>query len=60
MENLSRAILSLEKLILKLKFGLIKNKLKLLKDGYFVFGLDRDRKYDVVITLNKDGNKEKL
>ena len=29
-------------------------------DGFFVFGLGRDRKYDVVITLNKDGNKQKI
>jgi len=29
-------------------------------DGYFVFGIGRDRKYDVVITLNKDGNKQKI
>ena len=28
--------------------------------GYFVFGIGRDRKYDVVITLNKDGNKQKI
>ena len=26
----------------------------------FCFGLGRDRKYDVVITLNKDGNKQKI
>jgi len=25
-----------------------------------VFGIGRDRKYDVVITLNKDGNKQKI
>ena len=29
-------------------------------DGYFVFGIGRDRKYDVVITLNRDGNKQKI
>jgi len=33
---------------------------KVTSDGFFVFGLGRDRKYDVVITLNKDGNKQKI
>ena len=37
-----------------------KKKVKVTSDGYFVFGLSRDRKYDVVITLNKDGNKQKI
>ena len=37
-----------------------KKKVKVTSDGYFVFGLDRDRKYDVVITLNQDGNKQKI
>ena len=37
-----------------------KKKVKVTSDGYFVFGLGRDRKYDVVITLNKDGNKQKI
>ena len=27
---------------------------------YFAFGINRDRKYDVVITLNKNGNKQKI
>ncbi len=31
-------------------------KVKVSKDGYFAFGLDRERKYDVVIKINKDGN----
>jgi len=35
-------------------------KVKVTSDGFFVFGLSRDRKYDVVITLNKDGNKQKI
>ena len=30
-----------------------KKKVKVTPDGYFVFGLDRDRKNDVVITINK-------
>ena len=37
-----------------------KKKIKVTSDGYFVFGLSRDRKYDVVITLSKDGNKQKI
>ena len=37
-----------------------KKKVKVTSDGLFVFGLGRDRKYDVVITLNKDGNKQKI
>jgi murein DD-endopeptidase MepM/ murein hydrolase activator NlpD len=37
-----------------------KKKVKVTSDGFFVFGLGRNRKYDVVITLNKDGNKQKI
>ena len=37
-----------------------KKKVRVTSDGFFVFGLGRDRKYDVVITLNKDGNKQKI
>ena len=37
-----------------------KKKIKVTSNGYFVFGLGRDRKYDVVITLNKDGNKQTI
>ena len=37
-----------------------KKKIKVTSDGYFVFGLSRDRKDDVVITLSKDGNKQKI
>ncbi len=33
-----------------------KIKVKVSKDGYFAFGLDRERKYDVVIKITKDGN----
>ena len=35
-----------------------KKKVKVSKDGYFVFGIDRDRKIDVVITKIIDGKKE--
>ena len=37
-----------------------KKKVRVTSDGFFVFGLGRNRKYDVVITLNKDGNKQKI
>ena len=37
-----------------------KKKVKVTLDGFFVFGLGRDRKYDVVITLNKDGNEQQI
>ena len=36
-------------------------KIKISKDGYFAFGLDRERKYDVVITVEKkSGIKTKI
>ena len=44
--------------ISKVKIG--KRQVKVSKDGYFVFGIGRDRKYDLVITLEKDGIKEKI
>jgi len=37
-----------------------KKKVRVTNGGYFAFGLGRDRKYDVVITLKKDGNKQKF
>ncbi len=37
-----------------------KKKVKVTSDGFFVFGLGRDIKYDVVITLDKDGNKQEI
>ncbi len=37
-----------------------KRKVKVTSDGFFVFGLSRDRKYDVVIILNKDGINKKI
>ena len=37
-----------------------KKEVRVTDDGYFVFGIGRDRKYDVVITVNKDGNKQKI
>ena len=35
-----------------------KKEVKVSKDGYFVFGLDRDRKFDLIITKIIDGKKE--
>ena len=35
-----------------------KKEVKVSKDGYFVFGIDRDRKFDVTITKIINGNKE--
>ena len=37
-----------------------KTEIKVSKDGYFVFGIDRDRKFDILITKIKDGKKEKI
>ena len=34
--------------------------IKVSKDGYFVFGLDRDRKYDVVINLKSSNTNKKI
>ena len=42
------------------KVKIDKKQVKVSKDGYFAFGLNRDRKYDVVITVEKDGVKEKI
>ena len=35
-----------------------KKEVKVSKDGFFVFGIDRDRKFDLIITKIKDGNNE--
>jgi len=37
-----------------------KQKIRVSKDGYFVFGIGRDRKFDVTITKIIDGKKEKI
>ncbi len=37
-----------------------KKEIKVSKDGYFVFGIDRDRKFDLIITKIKDGKKDKI
>ena len=42
------------------KVKIDKRQVKVSKNGYFAFGLARDRKYDVVITIEKNGVKEKI
>jgi len=37
-----------------------KKEIKVSKKGYFVFGIDRDRKFDILITNIFDGKKEKI
>ena len=37
-----------------------KKKVRVTDDGYFVFGIGRDRKYDVVISISKNGDKQKI
>ena len=37
-----------------------KKKIKVSKDGYFAFGLDRERKYDVVIQIKSNGESRKI
>ena len=41
------------------KVKIDKKKIRVSKDGYFAFGLARDRKYDVLITIEKNGVKKK-
>ena len=42
------------------KIVIDKKEIKVSKDGYFVFGIDRDRKFDILITKIKNGKKEKI
>ena len=44
----------------KAKILIDKKEIKVSKNGYFVFGIDRDRKFDVLITKIINGNKEKI
>jgi murein DD-endopeptidase MepM/ murein hydrolase activator NlpD len=37
-----------------------KKKVRVSNDGYFVFGIDRDRKFDITISKIFDGKKEKI
>ena len=42
------------------KVKIDKKQIRVSKDGYFAFGLARDRKYDVIITIEKNGVKKKI
>ena len=42
------------------KIWIDNKKVKITKDGYFVFGIGRDRKYDVIITKVINGEKQKI
>ena len=44
----------------KSKIWIDKKPVKVSSDGFFVFGIDRDRKYDVVITKMNECKKEKI
>ena len=42
------------------KIWIDKKKVKITDDGYFVFGIGRDRKFDITITKEFNGSKEKI
>ena len=42
------------------KIKIDKKQVKVSEDGFFVFGLDRDRKFDLTITKIVDGKKDKI
>ena len=42
------------------KIKIDKKQVKVSKDGYFAFGIGRDRKYDLVINIEKNGIKKKI
>ena len=42
------------------KIWVDKRKVKITEDGYFVFGIGRDRKYDITITKEHESNKEQI
>ena len=44
----------------KAKIIVGKKEVKVSKDGFFVFGIDRDRKFDLIITKIIDSKKEKI
>ena len=37
-----------------------KKNVKVSEDGYFVFGIDRNRKFDLIVTKIQNGKKEKI
>ena len=42
------------------KVWIDKKKVRVTDDGYFAFGIGRDRKYDVIITISQKGKKKKI
>ena len=44
----------------KSKIWIDKKPVKVSSDGFFAFGIDRDRKFDVVITKETNGKKDKI
>ncbi len=44
----------------KSKIIIDKKEVKVSKDGFFVFGIDRDRKFDILITKINNNKKEKI
>ena len=48
------------KTIKNAKVFIDKKEIKVSQDGYFAFGLDRDRKYDVTVTVKSKDNTEKI
>jgi len=42
------------------KISIDDRNIRVSKDGYFAFGLDRDRKNDVIIEIKKNGDSEKI
>ena len=42
------------------KISIDKKKIKVSNDGYFVFGIGKDRKIDITITEKIDGNTNKI
>ena len=37
-----------------------KKKVKVSEDGFFAFGIGKDRKFDITITKNINGNNKKI
>ena len=48
------------KTIKNAKVFIDKKEIKVSQGGYFAFGLDRDRKYDVTITVKSNSNTKKI
>ena len=42
------------------KIQIDNKKIRVSKDGFFAFGLDRDRKNNVLITIKEDGKTKKI